>query len=374
MRAYLAGTETFVYNQMRNLRRYRPVVLAHHRRPGTLFPLSEGVIAEERLSPALGRLQALARRRAMIALPPGVAALARHAREQDVRLLHYHYLTDARFLLGVQRRTGLPAIVSGYGYDVSSFPRMGRGLGRAYLRPLFGRLDGFLAMSEDMRRDLLALGCPPDKVVVHYYGSDTKRFRYPERTYDREGPLVVLCCARLHPAKGIHLVLEALRRVEQGGNGDFRVVIVGEGPQREDLQRQIAGYGWQDRVTFTGHVPYTDDALIEHFRRADVFAHPSITIDGLKEGIPGTIVEAMACGLPVVATYHAGIPSVIESDRHGVLVAERDDAGLASALEALLVDTALRTRLGTAAAKRAAEELDLEARSVELERLYDRFM
>jgi len=374
MRAYLANTETFILNQIVTLDRYRPVVVAHHRRPGTDFPMPEGVVAEECLPVPLARLQALAYRAARVPLPQGIAAMAHYLQEQDARLLHYHYLVDARFLLGVKRRTGLPAIVSAYGYDVSSFPRLGRGLGRLYLRPLFSRLDCFLAMSEDMRRDLIALGCPDTKIVVHYQGSDVKRFLHRGRIYDPEGPLVVLCCGRLHPAKGQQLVLQALRRVERRGRDDFRLVMVGDGPLRPELERLTAEYGWGDRITFTGHIPYTSDALVEHFRRADIFAHPSIAFEGIKEGIPGTIVEAMACGLPVVATHHAGIPAVIESGRDGLLVPERDLDALTAAFDALLADSGLRERVGQAAANRAARELDLQAGAAELERIYDRFV
>jgi colanic acid/amylovoran biosynthesis glycosyltransferase len=375
MRAYLANSETFVRNQITALRRYRPVVAAHHRRPGTQFPLDEGVIAQDRLSPPVARLQVLAYRAARTALPPATSTLARYLREQDARLLHYHFLTDARFLLGVKARAGLPAIASAYGYDVASFPRAWGGLGRLYLRPLFARLDGFLVMSEDMRQDLLDLGCPDAKITVHYHGSDTKRFRHPERVYGKDGPLVVLCVARLSHGKGQHLLLQALRRVERRGRDDFRVVIVGEGPMRSELERLAAEYSWRERVTFAGHVPYTSDALVAHYRRADIFALASITrTDGGKEGIPGTIVEAMASGLPVIGSDLGGIPAVIEPGQHGLLVPEQNVDALASALEALLVDAALRQRLGTAAADRAARELDLDDRTVELERIYDRFM
>jgi colanic acid/amylovoran biosynthesis glycosyltransferase len=273
--------------------------------------------------------------------------------------------------LGVQRRTGLPAIVSAYGYDVSEFPRVAAGLGGRYLRRVFAHVDLVLAMSEDMRADLLALRCPDDKVGIHYYGSDTARFRHPGRVYDGAGPLNVLCCARLAKAKGQHLVLAALRRLERPGRRDFRVTLVGDGPARRDLERMAADHGWGDVVTFTGHIPYGDPALVEHFRRADVFAHPSITVRGLKEGIPGTIVEAMASGLPVVATRHAGIPAVVEDGRDGLLVAEGDVEGLAAALEACLRDARLRQRLGRSAAARAARELDLHVRTRALERIYD---
>ena len=106
------------------------------------------------------RLEALAYRTARVALPTGNAALAAYVRDQDARLLHFHFLTDARFMAGVHRRTGLPALVSGYGYDVSWFPLQWHGLGRRYLLPVFDRVDCVLAMSDDMRRDICALGLP----------------------------------------------------------------------------------------------------------------------------------------------------------------------------------------------------------------------
>ncbi len=373
MRAYLAGTETFVRNQIVAPRRHRAVVVAHHRRPHTPFPLEHGAIAAERLPRALALIDAGIYRATRTASPASVAMLARYIREQDARLLHYHFLTDARFLLALKARTELPAIASAYGYDVSLFPRAFAGLGRRYLQPIFTKLDAFLAMSEDMRQDLLALGCPDEKIIVHYHGSDTRRFRFPQRDYARDAPLTILTVGRLERRKAQDLVLHALRLVEQRGAPPFRVVIVGEGSLRGALEHLIEEYGWQERVTLTGHIPYTDHSLVEHFRRADVFALPSITTGGLKEGIPGTIVEAMASGLPVVASHHAGIPAIIEHRRHGLLVRERDLIGLADAIATLLSHAALRERLGRAAAQRAAEELDLALRTRELERLYDRF-
>jgi colanic acid/amylovoran biosynthesis glycosyltransferase len=374
MRAYLAPTESFVYNQVTSLRRYRPVVVAHHARPRTEFPRREGAIAQECLPPRLARVERLAYRLARVALSPGQEAITRYLRARDTRLLHYHYLTDARFLLEVRRRTGLAAIVSGYGYDVNEFPHQWRRLGRRYLRPLFDELDCFLAMTEDMRQDMLALGCPDAKVDIHYHGSDTARFRCDERRYETDGPLTVLCCGRLYPGKGQHLVLRALRRLEQRGRARFRVVIVGDGPARADIERLIAAYGWRERAVLTGHLPHAGEALVEHFRQADIFAGPSMTVNGAKEGVPGTLVEAMAAGLPVVSTRHGGIPFVIESGRHGLLVEERDVDALAEALDALLVDPGLRRRLGRAAAEHAARELDLGPCTRRLERIYDRFV
>jgi colanic acid/amylovoran biosynthesis glycosyltransferase len=373
MRAYLAPTETFVHNQITSLRRYRPFVVAHHRRPETETDLGEGLIAGDALPRSLALLEHASYSTARLALPFGVDLLARHLDEQGARLLHFHYLTDARFLLRLARRTGLPAIASAYGYDVTIFPRQYLGLGRRYLQPVFGRLDAVLAMSEDMRDDLIAIGCPAAKVEVHYHGSPTARFRQPERSYVNDGLLTVLCCARLEPIKGQPFALEALRQVERRGRRDFRLVLVGEGSTRRQLEGIVTAYGWEDRVSFAGHVPHADEALVRHFHDADIFVHPSLTTRGVKEGIPGTIVEAMASGLPVVATRHGGIPAVIESGRHGMLVEEHDVDGLSRAFEMLFDDPAARARIGHAAAERAAEELDLAVRTAALERIYDRF-
>jgi colanic acid/amylovoran biosynthesis glycosyltransferase len=374
MRAYLAPTETFVDNQITSLRRYRPIVVAHHRRPATETALRDGLIAGEALSARRALVQRGGYRLARQALPAGVEVLAGFVEERGARLLHYHYLTDARFLLRLAQRTGLPAIASAYGYDVTLFPRQYGGLGLRYLRPVFDRLDCVLAMSEDMRDDLLSLGCPAARIEVHYHGSPTARFRHDQRRYDKDGPLTVLCCARLEPIKGQHLVLEALARLQRRGREDFRVVFVGDGSRRGHLQRLAADAGWgPDRVVFAGHVPHASEELVRRFGQADVFVHPSVTIRGVKEGIPGTIVEAMAAALPVVATRHGGIPAVIESGREGLLVDEDDRDGLASALESLLTNARCRERLGRAAADRAARELDLGVRTAELERIYDRF-
>jgi colanic acid/amylovoran biosynthesis glycosyltransferase len=374
LREYLAPTETFVYNQISTLQRYRPITVAYRYRREVDLPVIDGTEARELLSGPWTALSKLAYRGARAAIPRACDALAARVVRERAALLHVHYLVDARFLLRLKRLVDLPAVVSAYGYDVSSFPRAFRGLGRRYLEPIFSEFDLFLAMSEDMRADLIRIGCPEDRIRVHYYGSDTRRFRSPARRYDREAPLTVLCCGTLQAKKGQHLVLEALAKLADRGLSGFRVVLVGDGPMRAEIEAWVRRKGWQDRVTLTGHVPYSSPELVEHYRRADVFALPSVTVDGDKEGIPGVIVEAMAAGLPVVSTYHAGIPAAVQSDLNGLLVPEYDVDGLAGALERLLTDPALRRRLGEAAGRRASTDLDLEAGTRMLEEIYDELL
>ena len=371
IRSYLPRTETFVQNQVTALRRHRAIVICRHIQPDTDFCFDPLVATTDVLPPPLVQLDRLAYHTARLMPPWTTRALASAVRRSEAQLIHYHFLTDARFLLGLTRKTGLPALASAYGYDVSAFPAQWNGLGKRYLRPIFEELDCFLAMSEDMKRDLIAIGCPADKIRVHYYGSDTRRFRYPRREYRKNGPLTVLCCGRLEPRKAQDMVLRALRIIERRSRIPFNVLIVGEGAMRDRLERMVASYDWEDRATLTGHVPYTSDALVRHFHDADIFALPSVTVNGLKEGIPGVVVEAMASGLPVVSSHHAGIPTVISSGKDGLLVDEGDVQGLADMLERLLTDAALREQLGRSAARRSAGELDVQQRTVMLERIYD---
>jgi colanic acid/amylovoran biosynthesis glycosyltransferase len=299
--------------------------------------------------------------------------LARRIQGMSAVLLHFHYLVDARFFLSLKRLTKLPAVVSVYGYDVSSFPRLLFGYGRRYLQPAFREMDLFLAMSQDMRRDLTQIGCPEDKIVVHYYGVDTDRFAYPERAYPEKRVVNILMCGTLEPKKAQDRVLQALHLWERSGRSpySFTVTLMGDGSLRPRLESLVRDYGWQDRVRFLGYIPYHDSRLVEEFRRADVFTLPSITIKGDKEGIPGTIVEAMAGGLPVVSTYHAGIPEIIVNEENGLLVDEWDLESLSRALGRLIEDCSLRERLGRAAAQTAASRCRLLSRTPELERIYD---
>jgi colanic acid/amylovoran biosynthesis glycosyltransferase len=375
-RSFLSPTETFVSNQITTLKRYRAVVFCHHCVRNASCPLADVYCIQELLPPLLRLVDHISYHAARRLPCFSTRLIAEQARAEAVRLLHFHYLVDARYFLALKRLTQLPAVVSVYGYDVSSFPRILWGYGRRYLQPIFREMDCFMAMSQDMRRDLIQIGCPEHKIVVHYHGSDTDRLAYPERAYPEKRVVDILICGTLEPKKAQDRALEALHLWEQCGQSQysFRVTLMGDGPLRPSLESLVRDYSWQERVRFLGHVPYHDPRLVEEYRQADIFALPSITIGGDKEGIPGTIVEAMACGLPVVSTYHAGIPEVITNEENGLLVEEHDLDGLSQALGRLIESRELRERLGRAAVQTAASRCRLWSRTPELERIYDRLL
>ncbi len=373
VRGYPAATETFIVNQIISLQRYQPTVLCHDYRKGLGYPDQSVISIQQQLPLPLRIIDRIAYQCLRTSISQGYKALSDSILANKAVILHFHFLVDARFFIDLKRLTGLPAIVSAYGYDVSSFPRRYGGLGHCYLRPVFSKLGAFLAMSQDMRKDLLALGCPEEKIIVHYQGVDTSRFAYPNRQFDEKEVLTILSCGTLAMKKAQHLTLQALYNMEKAKltSRRFRVVFVGDGPMRQRLEQQVKDYGWQEKVSFLGHIPHTDPQLVSAYHDADIFSLPSITFDHAKEGIPGVIVEAMAARLPVLSTYHSGIPEIIESGRDGILVREGDIGAMATAFAALLENPDLRRKLGTSAAKRAANELDLRQCTANLEDIYD---
>ncbi len=168
IRSYLPQTETFVGNQIATLGEYAPLVLCHHALEDMIFR-GTLITAQDVLDRPLERSLDQALYRAGRTMLPAVPnRMARLLWEHKARLLHFHFLVDARFFIALKRLSGLPVVVSCYGYDVSSFPHRFYGLGKQYLAPVFDQMDGFIAMSQDMRADLLALGCPEKKIVCIY--------------------------------------------------------------------------------------------------------------------------------------------------------------------------------------------------------------
>ena len=154
--------------------------------------------------------------------------------------------------------------------------------------------------------------------------------------------LLVLAVGRLSAEKGLGLLIAAVIGLIRQGH-DVGLVIVGDGPEREALQQQIAASGVADRIRLDGFLPQ----LERHYQAADLFA-----LSSLREGLPNVLLEAMAYGLPVVATAIAGIPKLIEEGREGLLVPSGQADALSAAIRSLVGDAALRAQLGSAARKK----------------------
>jgi colanic acid/amylovoran biosynthesis glycosyltransferase len=168
--------------------------------------------------------------------------------------------------------------------------------------------------------------------------------------------------------KGIRYGIEAVGCLIASGR-PVRYTVIGEGPMRAELQELVRALDLLEHVTFEGWKSH--DEVVVWMKAADVLLVPSvIAADGDEEGIPNVAKEAMAMGLPVLATRHGGIPELIGDGVSGVLVPERDSAALAERLIELIDHPERWARMGTAARRRIEAEYDIERLNDELVALY----
>jgi len=362
LRTYLGASMTFVHRQRAGVaERFRPLVWCNRLGPGK--PPHDGIEVLPQTLPV--RATRWLRRRAGGAwsrLSPGeIAQWQRRGEAEGVALIHAHFGPYGVEILPVARALGVPLVVTFHGFGSSVLlerPGYVRQLG-----PLFEHAT-VVAASEATAQRLRALGADP---IVHYVGAPTDLFaRKPRTAMSAKGPddpIRVIQVARLHPVKGHRYTLEALARVD---DPRLRVTFVGDGPLRAALEEQAARLGLA--VEFAGAL--APEQVRERLHEADLFVHHSVSEGGI-EAATTAILEAMATGLPVVASRHGGIPEIIRDGVDGWLVPEHDVDAYADALRAALRDDGSR---GEAAAKRVRADFDLAVQNKKLADLYDRVL
>jgi glycosyltransferase involved in cell wall biosynthesis len=266
--------------------------------------------------------------------------------------------TAAR-LLEPCRRAGLPLIAHFHGYDSSvravieehrdSYPRV------------FAQAAAIIGVSRAMCRTLAGLGAPADKLHYCPYGVDLERFHPADPS---SAPPTVLAVGRLVEKKAPHLSILAFADVYRR-HPDARLRIVGDGPLRGPCVDLVAALGLTAAVTFLGALEH--EVISHEMRNARCFIQHSVeAANGDCEGTPNTIIEAGASGLAVVSTRHAGIPDVVIDGQTGLLVDERDAAGMAEGIASLIADPALAGRMGRAAREHISAEFAIERRLSQL--------
>jgi glycosyltransferase involved in cell wall biosynthesis len=204
-------------------------------------------------------------------------------------------------------------------------------------------------------------------LVRVYNGLDLDRF--VRDGVPRARPPLALAVGRLIEKKGFADLVRACALLAANGT-DFRCAIVGKGPLEPSLRELIRSLGVERRVELAGPVPR--ERLLELYPRAAVFAAPCVVAgDGNRDGLPTVLVEAMACGVPVVATPVTGIPELVEDEVTGLLVPEHDAEALAAALARILQDAQLAKRLATAARARIESGFDLTRNVASLRALFE---
>lgn len=229
-----------------------------------------------------------------------------------------------------------------------------------------GRL--FLPVSESLARKLVEAGCDPSKIHVLHSGIDCAKFKYTEPRRSEKQPTRIVTIGRLVEKKGVTYALKAVARVIASGRAvDYD--IVGDGPQRVEIERLIEQHGIARHVRLPGWKSHRE--ILSIMQSSHILLTPSITAgDGDEEGIPNVIKEAMAVGLPVVSTVHAGIPELVVDGESGFLVPERSVDDLAERIMYLCDHPEIWPQLSHAARRKVESEFDIDGLSLKLVDLY----
>src|SRR5213079_1525650 len=282
------------------------------------------------------------------------------------RLLHIYFGHIAVHLLPLIRAWKNPSIVSFHGADVMVDMHK-----PAYREATLQMLDAVtlvLVRSESLQRALVDLGCDPEKIEIQRTGIPLEEFPFRDRVVPKNGEWQFVQAGRLIEKKGLPVTLRAFSTfLKQYPNATL--TVAGEGPLLPELQKFAGELGIADRVSFTGFV--SQEQLREIYYRSHIFLHPSETgRDGNQEGIPNSMLEAMATILPVFATEHGGIPEAIEHGVSGVLVPERDEFALVETLLDAVQDPGFLSRIAQSGAGAVRKNFDLARQARRLEEIY----
>lgn len=288
---------------------------------------------------------------------------ARQARARGISHVHAHFaLHPVVAALALARLTGITFSFTGHSHDIYRHPAM--------LAEKVRRARFVVVVSRLLRdRYLAPLVQPSELAKVHVVrcGIDTATYA-PAHRAARSTPPTIVAVTRLIEVKGLCYLVEACSLLAQRGV-HVRCHIIGEGPLRDALEQQIVSLGLSGCVALLGARPQAEvKAALEE---ASIFLLPSIvTGDGTMEGVPVSLMEAMALGVPVVATRTGAVHELVEDGETGLLVDPGDAVALAAAIGRLLDDGTLVQGLAAGARRRLVSEFDLQSNVALLHRLF----
>jgi len=260
-----------------------------------------------------------------LAIVPKSAYFAFLMRNAGLRHIHAHFANfPATSAMIISRLLNVPFTFTCHAHDIFYDATM--------LDLKIKNSRACFAISEYNRNHVLNLypALPKGKVKVIHCGVDLKKFTFLKQI-SSEQKLRIFSVGRLMPAKGFDDLILACGKLKKNGL-NFSCQIVGEGPMEKGLRRLISRQGLEKEVILTGALCHAD--IIELFKQADVFvlASKKAAHRDVQDGIPIVLMEAMACGVPVISTNFSGIPELIEDKKNGFLVASNDFNGLAEAV------------------------------------------
>ena len=356
-----------IYRQITALERVRAIVITQKRENAERFPFDDINIIAKAPTHFWRRFWCRqVRNRPWEISHAELDRLLRVLTGNDAQLLHIFFGHIAVHLLPLVRAWRQPSIVSFHGADV--LVDMEKAAYRRKTKEVLDAVRRVFVRSESLRRAVVDLGCSENKIDIVRTGVPLEEFPFQDRKFPADSEWRFVQACRLVEKKGLATTLHAFTHfLTRYPNA--KLTIAGEGPMLRELQELTRKLRIDTRVALPGFV--SQEKLREIFYRSHIFLHPSQTgWDGNQEGIPNTMLEAMASGLPVFATNHGGIPEAIENGVSGILVPERDHGALALALLATVQDRDFLSRLARNGANVVRNKFDQKKQVRRLEEIY----
>jgi len=337
-------------------------VVTRRRENAGLFPFEKLVTLKKSPFRGLSRLVYRMRGQRVPFSGRETRQLLRLTREKRAAVVHIYLGNVAARAVSYLSREQATRVVSFHGGDLSD------DVTAADFRALCSYTDLFLVRSRSLADALEERGCPPERIRLNRTGVPIPSHFTGKTAPPGDRPVRILQACRFIAKKGLDVTLRAVHRLAETGR-DVILGLAGGGPEEDRLRCMAGELGLADRVRFLGFLD--NPTLLEVLPEYDVFVHPSrTTSSGDREGIPNSILEAMANGLPVVATRHSGIPEAITDRKDGLLIGEADAAALAGAIERLLDFPQLYANISRSAHKTVAARFSIPACARALEASY----
>lgn len=291
-----------------------------------------------------------------------------YIKKNKVSLLHAHHGQLGQLLLPFKEETSLPLVTSIRGRDATLANQPVGYLDGMKL--LFEQGERFFPVCEYLADQINMWGCPSEKIKILYGGVDLSLFPY--RSPNLLGSQNIISIGRLVEKKGHHILMQAFQKIRDKFP-KATLTIIGGGELEGYLKSLATQLNLGTSFQLLNRVP--KNKIPELMGQADLFCAPSlISSNGDVEGIPNTIKEAMATGIPVLATNHAGIPEIITHNHEGVLVQENDVDHLAQGLEYMLLNRSLWENFSLAARQKVEQNFDQQKQLLLQAKYYDELL
>jgi colanic acid/amylovoran biosynthesis glycosyltransferase len=364
---FLKAEMQHIYRQVTSFSAVDTFVITKFRENSERYPFDDvEIVKNARVSPVRRGILKYMKRVPAVVYRGEMEALRRVLLRRDPAMMHIYFGNTGVHLLPLIERWDRPCVVSFHGMDAQR-----RETERGYevkLRKLLQTVPLVLVRSRSIAECLIELDCDPKKIRMNRAGIPLGEFPFLQRVSPADGAWFFVQACRLVPKKGLPTALLAFDRFRKT-HPKAKFAIAGDGPMRDELTKLVAELGIQSAVSFAGFLSQTE--LHDLYAKAHLFVHPSeLPPDSNQEGVPNSMLEAMATGLPVVATNHGGIPEAVVDGVSGFLVPERDDNRLADAMVKLASQPDLWLRFSAAASKRVANEFEQRRQVEALEGYY----